>query len=107
MNYFNHKVNGYLLDVPLEDLVCITVKKIDESGGKIEKQNLKEFLIKGVHILKQSIPPSNYPELTMDQAHEVAQELLSQHFLTFSDENPNPKTELYFEPTQKAREITF
>jgi hypothetical protein len=107
MTYHNPRVNGYLLDVPFENLVCRTISEIDESGGRIEKQQLKQFLIKEVRALRLSIPPSKYPKLTMQDAHEVVQELLCQHFLTFSEENPNPETELYFEPTQKAREIRF
>ncbi|MCX6814530.1 MAG: hypothetical protein NTY20_02700 [Candidatus Aenigmarchaeota archaeon] len=107
MSYINPALNKYLLDVPFENLIYRAVIAIDESGGKIEKQELKQFLIGDVRALRMGIPPKKYPEMTMPQAHEVAQELLCQHFLTFSEENPCPEKELYFEPTQKAREIRF
>ena len=40
---------------------------------------------------------TKYPELTDPQGDEIIQELLSQHYLTLSKNNPNPKTELYLE----------
>ena len=44
-------------------------------------------------------------KITKEQSDTVIQVLLNNNYLTMSDDNPHPETELYFELTDKARKI--
>jgi hypothetical protein len=103
--FFNPRVAHHLLDVPLNDLIARVQRAIrDGDGQAIGKEPLKKLLLEQIPILRAELPATtHYDELTGSDAHEIVQELLSQHYLTFSDRRPD--NGLYFEVTPKGSRL--
>ncbi len=100
MEFYNPNVARYLLNVPIEDLMEELRDSLEEKGNsKIERKDLGRFLIEAVPYMRLELPRDEtikYAEIGSEEADKIIQELLSQHFLILSEDNPNPKTELYF-----------
>jgi hypothetical protein len=88
---FPHESEHSLLDI------CDNSIKGVGDCKKIERKALECVFMYEAFLRNKSI--------TREQSSGVIQILLGNGYLTMSDDNPNPKTELYFELTDKARKI--
>jgi len=86
--YYNQHVAKFLLDVPLEYLMTEISSAIGESReSDIELKLLKELIHHKIPLLRLQIAPyTKYSILNESNAHEIVQELVSQHYLTFSEQ---------------------
>ncbi len=67
-------------------------------GEKVERKFLETILIYECY-------KKNAEQVTRDQASNFIQILLCRGYLDMSDDNPNPKTELYLELSKKGKEL--
>ncbi|MFH0936492.1 MAG: hypothetical protein V1815_02335 [Candidatus Woesearchaeota archaeon] len=105
MEVYNKNIEKILAVIPIDNLLRVIQKAILSvgDGTKIERHDLGSILRYEIPNIRINSYPYNKITLTKEESHSIIQEFLSQDYLTFSDNNPNPKTELYFELGEKAK----
>ncbi|MCX6711420.1 MAG: hypothetical protein NT139_00065 [Candidatus Woesearchaeota archaeon] len=104
MRYNNEKVEKILEHISIDSFLKVinTAILLLGDGTKIERHPLETILCYEIPRIKIT---DRLKPMTKDQASDVIQEFIFQSYLTMSDNNPNPKSELYFEFTEKTRKI--